>query len=171
MSNTWKYSSVGQSERYRLIGDGNSDVYKTEKALNSSLKKLRESLGLSTDEVDNWDKKIDDAYKKSSRSSLDLPKFLSSKEEKATSAYNTYVKRLNKETEAEIDKAVREAKQESEYISEWLASNGFSKDGNTATREKKKISDELGAVLEKLMNSYNDKSEKARSEYLKMLLK
>lgn len=174
MSNTWKYSSLNQSERYKLIGNGNSDVYKSEKELNNNLKKLRESLGLSTDEVDSWDKKIDDAYRnssKSTKSSDNLPKFLNSRENKATSGYNAYVKRLKIETEAEAENAAREAKQDSEYIAEWLASNGFSKDGNTAKREQKRISDELGAVLEKLVNSYNDKSEKARNEFMKMLLK
>lgn len=170
MSNTWKYSSVGQNERFRLIGSGNADVYRSEKELNSGLRKLRESLGLSTDEVDKWDKEIDNAYNasKQSREKENLPKYTSSKLTDLNSALAESVKELKKQRDEGIKSINLEAENSLDVLEEWLASNGYFKDGGLATKSKKEIEDALDTAIAQIKKDYETKLKNTRSKFLSM---
>ena len=59
--NTWKYASLTQRERLKLIRNGDVDVYNAEISNNNSLRNARISAGLDTNEVDLWDTTVKQA--------------------------------------------------------------------------------------------------------------
>ena len=170
MGNTWKYSSVGQSERYKLIGDGNADVYHTEKELNNSLRSLRKSLGLSTAEVDKWDADIDKAFKASANtaSRANLPKFASSRIASLNKELGKSIKDLQQQRDESIESVNAQAENSLAVLEEWLAANGYFKDGSLATRSKKEIEDALTSAIADIKKDYETKLGNTRSKFLSM---
>ena len=168
--NNWKYASLGERDRLKLIRDGNEDVYKTEKKQNSAIKKAWENVGLDTAKIDNWDKMIDDAFESSKKSAKnDLPKFMSTRASNATNELNRQMKQLKNQAFTEAEDAVEKAANDMEYIKEWLAGHGYSSLGSTAQKKKKEISDELSDVLDEISREFAKKSESARATYLAKL--
>ena len=177
MSNNWKYANLGQRERLDLIRNGNTEVYNAEKSRNKNLKSLRQSLGLATDEIDNWDKIIDNANsgtasvkKKKNTLSL-LSVFRNNELSKLNSDYRQYLEGIEKELEDSAVTAVKKADESLDYLNEWLINNGYSKDGSTAQKSKKELADELEIFLSDLFYSYETKAKKAKSDLLEKVKK
>ena len=177
MSNNWKYANLGQRERLDLIRNGNTEVYNAEKSRNKNLKSLRQSLGLSTDEIDNWDKIIDNAKngttkvkRKKIGGSLSS-KLINERVDQLNGEYRRYVGELKDNLESSAEDAVNDAEKDREYLNEWLINNGYSKDGNVAQKSKKELAYELETFLSDLFYSYETKAEKAKSDLFEKVKK
>lgn len=172
MSNTWKYSHLGQRERLKMIKNGNSDVYESEKKKNSLLRSQRESLGLSTLDVDNWDKLIDSANMSANDKykvkKTDAPQFASRKTMRINEAFQNYVSALNEEYNTSKSEAVKDAQTRSEYLAEWLANNGYSSSGYTSQKKSGDIENELEEKIDSLKRDYDSKVKSAREKFLGM---
>lgn len=170
MGNTWKYSSLGQRDRFKMIKDGNADVYNSEKELNNGLKKLRQSLGLSTDEIDRWDNEIDSAYKASQDKvrRANTPKFGSSRLASLNKELGKSIKDLQYQRDESIENVNAEAESSLAVLEEWLAANGYFKGGNLATKSKKEIEDALASAIASIRKDYETKLGNTRSKYLSM---
>lgn len=151
MSNDWKYASLGEKERLDLIKGGNEEVYNSEKKRNASLRSLKSSLGLSTNDVDTWDSLIDEAKGKSKKVSgitdKDVAELTSSKASRISKVLNTELDFRRKKLESDVDEAKNDAEKELEKLAEWLANNGYSIKGNVAKRGVEKIKDDLSKTL------------------------
>lgn len=170
MSNNWKYSTLGQRDKLKMIKNGNSDVYNTEKKLNSNLRNVQKVLGISTEDVDNWDSIIDDAFEKSAKKTNDnrsgLPKFMSDKESRLFHEYNNFMKQLKKDTERSVDTALSDAEKDSEYLDEFLSGLGYSKKGSMSKKEHDEIRDGLARLLDSIARNFETKSKSAKEDYL-----
>lgn len=165
MGNNWKYASLGQRERLDLIRNGNTEVYNAEKIKNSSLRGLRAALGLSTAEIDEWDSIIDNAKESTQKQKQNnLPKFMSTKNDRVANAYNSYLRELRAEIEKQTTEALETALKDSNYIAEFLANNGYSKDGTMRTEAQKKVDEELLSTLSDIRKYYNSKAESTKSK-------
>lgn len=173
MSNTWKYSDLGQRERLKMIRNGNSDVYENEKKNNASLRTQRQSLGLSTSDIDSWDKLIDSANMaandKYKVKQTDAPHYASRKTMRINEAFQNYVSALNDEYNTSKSEALKEAKTQYDYLAEWLANNGYSSSGYTSDKKNGELEDELEEKLTSLKKNYDSKVKSAREKYLAML--
>lgn len=164
MGNNWKYSSLGQRERLDLIRRGNTDVYNAEKIKNSSLRNLRAGLGLSTAEIDEWDSIVDNAKESASAPKKNnMPKFMSTKNDRVANAYNSYLRELRAEIERQTTEALETALKDSGFLAEFLANNGYSKDGTTRTEAQKKVDEELVSTLSQIRKYYNTQAENAKN--------
>lgn len=173
MKNNWRYASLGQRERLSLIKNGNSDVYNTEKARNAELRRLRSDLGLSTEDVDDWDNIIDGANaaandRRSVKNSR-LPRFMNDKSSKATNEFNKTLKGLKSDYIHDTSEALDKADDELSYLSEWLANNGYSDKGSKSEKDKKEINDELEYILDVLKREFTAKVDNAKEKYLNQL--
>lgn len=173
MSNNWKYSTLGQRDKLKLIRNGNSDVYNTEKKLNANLRNVQKVLGISTEKVDNWDSIIDDAFKKSANKTNDgrsgLPKFMSGEESRLFHEYNNFMKQLKKDTERSVDTALSDAEGDNEYLDEFLSGLGYSKKGSMSRKEHDEIRDSLAQLLDSIARNYETKSKSAKEDYLRKM--
>lgn len=173
MANLWKYASVPQRERLSMIRGGNTDVYNAEKRRNNSLKILRESLGLSTQNVDDWNKTVDNAYSLSQEKTQDksgLPKFTGGKYARINKALSESVNNLRQQRDEGIKDVTADAESTLGYIGEWLANNGYSEKGYLATASKKEINDALEAAIESIIKDYEDGIQSTRSKYRSMVM-
>ena len=170
MSYNYKYSTLGQRERLKRIRNGDSDVYQAEKELNGKQRRALAEAGVSTADIDEWDATIDNAYKSSGEKAKNaaIPKFGSSRLGAINKALSTSIKDLKKQKNESIESAKTEAEDALEFIEEWLAANGYYKDGNLATKSKKEIEDALEAALESIKRDYDKKLGNTRSKYLSM---
>ena len=173
MANLWKYASVPQRERLDMIRSGNADVYNAEKRRNNSLKILRESLGLSTQNVDDWNKTVDNAYSLSQQKAQDksgLPKFTGGKYAEINKAFSESIKNVRQQKDESIKDVTEDAESTLRYIGEWLANNGYSEKGYLATATKKEINDALEAALEGIIKDYEDSISSTRSRFRSMVM-
>lgn len=173
MNNNWKYASLGERERLSMIKNGNSDVYNTEKERNKQLKQLRSDLGLSTDDIDNWDNIIDSANASANDKykvkNTGLPKFKSARLSEINARMRDTLKGLKKQRDESIETAKTEAEQTLGYISEWLASNGYSKDGSFSVKSEKAIKDALESMLRDIESNYKNQVKSTVSKYHSMV--
>lgn len=172
MSNNWNYASMGQRERLEQIRNGNGEVYKSEKIRNSSLKNLRDSLGLSTKEIDDWDKTIDNAYGNSGNSSAKsgLPKFGTGKYAGINKRANAELKMLKSERDSETAQTNEQFENALLYLEEWLSTNGYSSDGVLAEKSRKKLHDALEEALEAIRGNYKKQVESTKNKYRSMVM-
>lgn len=174
MKNNWKYAVLGERERLDLIKGGNNDVYNSEKERNKELKKLRSDLGLPTDDIDNWDSIIDNAkveYKNSIKSPKpNLPKIASGGR---LAAINTQMrstlKDLKKQRDESVETAKTDAEQALDFIAEYLASNGYSKDGSLSVKSRNALEEALESMLEDIQNNYRSQISTTVSKYRSMV--
>lgn len=166
-----KYSTYTQSQRLDMIKNGNTDVYEAEKDNNAYLKSLRKSLGLSTEDIDAWDKTIDNAAKVTAEDNTKavLPKFQSSRVGKISGMYNDYMRALTNDNLAKQKQAREQAKKDINYLVEYLVNNGYAADGKTASEGKKRIREQLRSLLEELRYEYKKAHIEARDKYIAML--
>ena len=171
MSNNWKYSTLGQRERLDLIRSGETEAYNYEKNKNDSLKKIQTALGLSTKDVDDWDKTIDNAYSASKASSNKkvAPKYASSRLGEVNEALRSSAKALKQQKNESVAQANADAQSALAYLEEWLASNGYSEHGKLATQSKKELSDALKSLLDSINEEYESQLKSTRSKYLNMV--
>lgn len=172
MANTWQYGIFGQRERLDLIRKGNKSVYDNEKERNKKLKKYRSELGLSTTDVDDWEATIDNAYSNSKKQekSTSLPTY-SGKYAEVNKAFADAHKAIKEERDESLAAVEEEAKSTLEYLEEWLANNGYSADGKTASREKARLNDEAEKLMEEIKKQYRTDLDKARKSYFSSFLK
>lgn len=173
MSNNWKYSSLGQRERLALIKKGNSDVYNTEKEQNKKLREVRTSLGLSTDDIDNWDNIIDSANRAANnpRKTRNVPYInsMNSREAKVNREYWNYVDDLKAEANLKKDNAYDKAEKDTKYLEEWLANNGYSSDGYASKKGHEDISEQLSEIIDSIDRDFKAKEKSARERFLALL--
>ncbi len=174
MKNNWKYAILGERERLDLIKGGNNDVYNSEKERNKELKKLRSDLGLSTTDIDNWDSIIDNAKveygNRIKNQKPNLPKIVSGGK---LAAINTQMrstlKDLKKQRDESIESAKTDAEQALDYIAEYLASNGYSKDGSLSVKSKNVLEQALESMLEDIQKNYRNQVDTTVSKYRSMV--
>ncbi|MBQ7399093.1 MAG: hypothetical protein IJW06_01350 [Clostridia bacterium] len=165
MTNNWKYASLGQRERLKMIRGGDEDVYNTEKERNNYLRKLQAELGVPTTDIDDWDATIDNAYSNATLQKADksgLPKISSGKYNKVNKAYSDYMKALNAQKKEELEEATAESESAYEYLVEWLANNGFSAEGMTAKQEKKALEESVAKFIEQIKEKYKEYASDAK---------
>ncbi len=170
-----KYHDYTQTQRLDMIRNGNTDVYNAEKDNNAHLKSLRQSLGLSTRDIDEWDKTVDMAAKKSSSAGgassneAVLPKFQSTRVGSISGAYNNTMQALAKENKQKQKEAKEQAEKDVECLIEYLVNNGYSSDGKTAREGEEEIRLNLKNMLEKLQSDYMEAASAAKEKYISML--
>ena len=156
MSYNYKYSTFGERERIARIRGGDEDVYKTEKALNARLKRDRIEAGLPTYDIDDWDAKVDSARNtalKKAKNDLKV-KYGSASLVDINNAARQSFKDLRKQRDESVESVKEDAKISLEVLGEWLAANGYSKNGSLATKSKKEIEDALKEALETISQNY-----------------
>ena len=91
-----KYKDYTQRQRLDMIKNGNTDVYNAEKDNNAHLKSLRKALGLSTKDIDDWDRAVDTAAETSARAEwkATVPRYQSTRIGSISDAYNKERKSL-----------------------------------------------------------------------------
>ncbi len=168
-----KYKDYTQRQRLDMIRNGNSDVYSAEKDNNAHLKALRESLGLSTKDIDEWDKTVDMAAESPATSAIKAvtPKFQSTRAGSVSSAYNIERKQLAADYNIQKKKAKEQAEKDVEHLIEYLVNNGYASDGKTALEGEKEIRDELKVLLASLKAEYNKAVSSTRNKYVSMMNK
>lgn len=180
-----KYGTYTQKQRLDMMRNGNTDVYNTEKNNNAYLRQLRRDLGLSTDDIDEWEGEMAMAYigsndaapksnlikADSSSQKANFPTFASERVSRISNEYNNYMQFLKKQNELKQKKAVEQAENDIDYLLEYLANNGYSSKGKTVREGEKKIRLELMELLEELENSYKNSAAQAREKYIGMLEK
>ena len=169
MANNWKYASLGERERLKKISEGDKDVYSTEKARNKELKRLQTELGLSTAKTDNWESKIDSAYKSAIGAQL-VPNFTATSKnyssiKKALDGYNNEMSYLTGERNSSLGDARDSAKSSYRALSEWLANNGFSNEGYTAKKEKDELMQGLKELLGRINREYRYQAFNTQERY------
>ena len=158
MSNNYRYSTLGERERIKRIREGDEDIYNSEKVLNQNLRRARVEAGLLTNDIDDWDTKIDYAHNtalKNAKNSSAVKFGKSSLVDINNAAIQAYREAKNQRDES-VESAKKDAEISLEILGEWLAANGYSKDGNFATKSKKEIEDALKEVLEIINKKYKD---------------
>lgn len=173
MQNKFKYSTYTQRERLGMIRDGNEDVYNYEKQRNKELQALRRDLGLSTQDVDDWNKTIDNAYSMSQKKTQDksgLPKFTGGKYAEINKAFSESIKNLRQQKDESIKNVTDDAESTLRYISEWLANNGYSEKGQLVTATKKEINDAFEAALKGILKDYEEGIQSTRSRFRSMVM-
>ena len=124
MNSSWQYSHLGQRERLGLIRQGNSDVYNAEKKNNQSLRTARQKAGLSTDEIDRWDRLIDSANESANDpfkiKDRGYPKFASTRVMQINKRFNDYMDELDRQYAHLSTDAMENAASDSDYLAEFL---------------------------------------------------
>ena len=158
MSNNYKYSTLNDRQRMARIRGGDEDVYNAEKALNARLKKDRIAVGLSTSDIDKWDTAIDSAYNASVKSAkkASVEKYANPYISDINNAAIQSFKELRKQRDESIENVQKEAEAALEFFGEWLAVNGYSKDGSLAKKTKKEIEDALKDAIETIGKNYKN---------------
>lgn len=173
MANNWKYATLSDRERMKMIRNGNTDVYEAEKVNNKKLKKDQQALGLSTAYVDSWDKAIDDAYLKAmtKKDESVRVKYSSPAISAANSAYSKAMKALREEKATALNDANEQAEDARENLSEWLANNGFSNEGSTAKKEREELEKGIADLIEQVKAQYRARAKQTRSDYFSPFLR
>jgi len=168
-----KYKDYTQRQRLDMIRNGNADVYNAEKDNNAHLKSLRESLGLSTKDIDDWDRTVDMAAETSAAAAIKAatPKYQSTRAGSISRAYNIERKQLATDYISQKKKAKEQAEKDVAYLVEYLVNNGYASDGKTALEGEKEIRDELKSLLTKLQAEYNRNVNSTRNKYISMMNK
>ena len=66
MKNNWKYSTLTQAEKLKRIAQGDIDVFNTEKSNTDNHISLLKQEGIDTSAYEEYAKKLDDTFAKSS---------------------------------------------------------------------------------------------------------
>lgn len=158
MSNNYKYSTLGERDRIARIRAGDEDVYNSEKKLNQNLRKARVEAGLPTNDIDDWDTKIDYAHNTAlkKQENASRVKYGSSSLTAANGVAKNAFRELKKQRDESVESVKEDAKISLEVLGEWLAANGYSKDGSLAKKSRKEIEDALKEALETISKNYKD---------------
>ena len=170
MANDWKYSTLTQRERFKLITSGNSDVYNTEKQRNKALRAQQQELGIDTKDLDLWDEAIDRVYLNATdkrKVNDNLPKIMSAAKSKHIVAYERAVKAAEETAKANREKATQAAIVGSINLEEFLANNGLSRDGSYANREYERIGTTLQNTLKAINKKFVESITRANEDYIK----
>ncbi len=171
----WKYASVPQRERVKMIRNGNSDVFNEEIKLSQNLYDVRKDFGLDTTEIEEYKNYITSAYNKGKKENdpqtKNTPVFydavtdnaINNFYEKAIAYSNSYV--------AQKEKARDMAKTSQDVLEEWIAANGHSKDGKLYREKSLEIQNELDEQLKKIKAEYDKNIESTRQVLQKALLR
>lgn len=165
MKNTWKYSTLSSDEKLKRIEDGDGDLYNTEtEGINKYISLLKEA-GADYSEAVSYKNKLDNAKKAYDRESAVLPKYAGGKNRKLTeSAYENIVNKM-KVYKERIKELEEERETVNGYLSEWLANNGYSRDGNMAKKTIDSKNKELDN-REKELKENHEKSVKTTKRIL-----
>lgn len=174
-----KYATYTQSQRLDMIKGGNTDVYNNEKASNERLRSLRKSLGLSTEDIDEWDKTVDMAANTGnangaaksvpSETKNTVPvRFSGSRVSNLSNRYNDAMQSLVRDSEQRKREARLQAEKDIDYLVEYLVNNGYSSDGKAAREGEKEIRNELKSLLRQIQNEYLKEKQETREMYLKL---
>lgn len=172
MANNWKYATLGQRERLSRIREGDFDVYNTEKERNKLLKEQQSKLGINTRVVDDWDATIDNAFNKSQQAAKKkaLPSYGGGKYAQINSELNSTIRKLRNERNESIEAAKSDAESALNYLTEWLANNGYSNDGKFAGESKEKLESALESVLKSIRDEYDEQVKNTRKRFLSMVM-
>lgn len=175
MTNIRKYGSVPQRERLSMIRSGNTDVYNSEIQGIGELRKQYELLGLSTTDIDDWEKTVNNAYSVSATNAKSealsgIPKYRGGKYAQINSALNKSLGDLKANRDESIKTARSDAESTLKYVGEWLANNGYSDKGYLSAETRKKVEDALKKVLENIDEQYKRDVNSTRSSYRSMVM-
>ncbi|MBR2021442.1 MAG: hypothetical protein IJ939_03310 [Clostridia bacterium] len=172
MANNWKYATLSDRERLKMIRNGDTDVYNAEMEMSRILRKNRNEAGLSTDYIDSWENAVRDAYAGAlaKQNESTRIKYHSPAISAANSAYTKAMKILREEKAEAIKDATEQAESARDNLSEWLANNGFSDEGSTAKKEREELEKSIADLLEQVKAQYRAKAEKTRRDYFSPFL-
>lgn len=169
-NNIWKYADLTQKERLQMIRNGDNDVYEKEMARSNSLASARQSLGINEmDDINNWKTLISQAKEaydinvKSASSFKTSPRTFAVRI--SSSNFNTYMNELKNKYKIDRTEAVNSAAAAKAELDEWLANNGLSVDGATASKRTARINTELDNKLSELEEDYKASVKKAKASY------
>lgn len=177
MANNWKYASLGQRDRLKMIRSGDADVYNSEKERNNELRKLQTELGVSTAEVDQWDALIDYTYANANTSSsasdkeVKRSKSQSAAISAANQAFSKQMQLIKDEKNQNLEEAKDEAEKSYNYLVEWLANNGYSDEGKTSKEEKAALKESISKLLKQINEQYETQVNKAKDSIFGPFLK
>ena len=165
----WKYSTLTERERLKLIRSGNDDVYNAEKEKNKTLRQQQNELGIDTTKLDLWDDAIDTAYnniKNPRKVNKNLPKFMSPSKSRPYVKLNRAIENAEKKAKQGREKAVQIAIESTRNLEEYLANNGLSKEGSYAKKEFERISSTLYNTVKGLNDEYKLSVARAKEDFL-----
>lgn len=150
MPNNWKYGTLSRRERVALIDEGNTDVYRAEKANNAALIEQYKTAGIDTSDIEAWDASIDRRYKKgfSRNKAVHFSNASSSVTDLLTQLSTQYVNNRNS--------AIKNAEEAKNYLHEWFANNGLSEQTESAKKKFKDIETGLANTLSSLEENYRN---------------
>lgn len=173
MAYNWKYGTIGQRDRLKMIRNGDAGVYNSEKERNKELRAEWVAQGVSTKDIDDWDATIDDAYadavakqNKSVRVNYQSPSLSA-----VNNAYTKAMKVLKEEKAEALKNADEQAESARENLSEWLINNGFSDEGSTAKKEREELEKSIADLIEQVKTQYKARSEQTRRDYFSPFLR
>ena len=166
MKNNWEYSTLNRAEKMKRIASGDITLYKSERENTRRYKDELSKAGVSTERADSYQNELDNAlasYEGSQNTERDgtvasrSSQFLGQMYDKLIeleNQYGTAMKKLKEEYDGSIG-----------ALSEWIANNGYSLDGDFG---KSKL-DDVHKLYKKAIKDLKDEYVNATSDKKRML--
>lgn len=170
MKNNWKYSTLSSAEKLKRIENGDSDLYKTEMDGVNKYISLLSEVGADDGEAVSYKNKLTAASKNAAgnaaeKSDAVFPKYAGGKNYRLiNSAYESLMEKMASYYE-KLSALEEERETVNGYLSEWLANNGYSRDGNMA-KNTLDVKNEEFDMREKELNESHEKSVKTPKRIL-----